>query len=194
MQHALGRLLSINSVLSCLALVALLTACSDDPEHELRPVPVTSLPATATPEPTPQPSQDFPSTLREYRRLAELNPAGRESMIEEVIVTLNEDIIRDSTSVDAYVKRGVAYTAMYNYSGPERDESFIEQAMADFAEAIDLDPTNPSAYIGRGEGIRQLESAGQGRPRVQHSGQASHRVDQPRSPRYRCAYRSRVRL
>ena len=51
-------------------------------------------------------------------RLAELNPAGRESMIEEAIETLSEDIIRDSTSVDAYVKRGVAYTAMYYYSGP----------------------------------------------------------------------------
>ena len=46
------------------------------------------------------------------------NPAGHESSIEEAIETLSEDIRKDPTNVDAYVKRGAAYTAMYYYSGP----------------------------------------------------------------------------
>lgn len=118
--------------------------------------PVTPTPAAVTASPTPAPvslsSQVLPSTFDEYRRLAELNPAGREAMFEKAVEDLSEEIRIDPTNIDAYVKRGVAYTVMHYYSAErDRDESLLEQPLADFAKAIDLDPANADAYIGRGE-------------------------------------------
>ena len=102
----------------------------------------------------------MPSTLEEYRRRAEEDPTGRESLFAKAVETLSEDIRKDSSNVDAYVKRGAAYTAMYAYSGlPRRDEDegLIEQAVEDFTKAIALDPTYAAAYIGRGEAYKRWE-------------------------------------
>ena len=150
--------LPMRAALSSLALATVLTACGDDP--------------TPTPAPVSQPSMSasdaleaLPSTFSEYRLLAELDPAGRESMLEKAIETLTEEIRKDSTNVEGYVKRGAAYTALHYYSGGrDRDESLLEQPLEDFAKAIDLDPSNAGAYIGRGEAYynwKQLDRARQ---------------------------------
>ena len=138
MQFTLGRLLGINTALTCLALAAVLVACGDDP--------------TPTPAATFLLSQAPPSSFNDYTRLAEEDPAGRDSMFEEAIAMLSRDIAIDSTNVDSYVKRGAVYTTMYAYSGmpSDRDEGSFEQALDDFTRAIDLDPKNVEAYIGRG--------------------------------------------
>ena len=121
-----------------LAIAAVLAACGDDP--------------TPTPAATFLISQAPPSSVDDYRRLAEEDPAGRESMFESAIAILSGDIAKDSTNVDAYVRRGAVHTAMYVYSGrpPDKDNSKFEQAIEDFTGAIDLDPNNVDAYIGRG--------------------------------------------
>ena len=143
--------LRVRFALSCLALAAVLVACGDKP--------------TSTPEPASQPSQALPSTFEEYTHLAEEDPAGLESMVEKAIETLSEEIRRDSTNADAYVKRGVAYALMnYHSGGRDRDESLLELPLEDFAKAIDLDPTNADAYIGRAEaceGWKQKDRATQ---------------------------------
>ena len=114
----------LRAALSCLTLAAVLAACGDDPTPTPAPLtptpaPATPIPATATPTPAPQPWRDLPYTSFEYILLAELDPPGREAMIENAVETLNEYILVDSTSVDAHVRRGVAYTAMYYYSWPD---------------------------------------------------------------------------
>ncbi len=118
--------------------------------------PVTPTPAAATATPIPAPvslsSQALPSTFEEYRHLAEEDPAGRETMVEQAIETLSADIRKDPSNAEAYVKRGVAYALLhYHRGGRGSDESLLEQPIQDFTKAIDLDPTNTDAYIGRGE-------------------------------------------
>ena len=121
-----------------LALAALVVACGDDPA----PAPAAHFLLSQAP----------PSNFSDYRRLAEEDPAGRETMFENAIERLSKNIGIDSTNVDAYVKRGAAYTAMYVYSGrpPDRDEETFELAVNDLTRAIDLDPNNAEAFIGRG--------------------------------------------
>ena len=98
-------------------------------------------------------SQATPTSIDDYRRLAEEDLTGRDSMFEKAIEALSAEIAGDSTNVDAYVKRGAIYTAMYVYSGLtlDRDEGIAEKALNDFTTAIDLDPNNVEAYSGRGQ-------------------------------------------
>ena len=116
MQLVLRRSLAINAALSCLAFAAVLAACGDDPKP--------------TPTATFLLSQAPPSSFNDYTRLAEEDPAGRDSMFEEAIAMLSRDIEIDSTNVDSYVKRGAVYTTMYAYSGmpSDRDEGSFELA------------------------------------------------------------------
>ena len=72
-------------------IAAMLAACGDDPTPKSAPA--------ATP--VSQPWRALPSTFDEYARLAEEDPAGRESMIDENIATLSEDIRRDPSNADA---------------------------------------------------------------------------------------------
>ena len=72
----------------------MLAACGDDPTPKSAPA------ATLV----SQPWRALPSTFDEYTHLAEEDPAGRESMIEMAIETLSEEIRRDPTNADAYVK------------------------------------------------------------------------------------------
>ena len=93
------------ATLCSLALTAAaLAACGDDP----------------TPEATYLLSQATPTSIDDYRRLAEDDPAGRDSMFEKAVEALSADIANDPTNVDARVERGAVYATMYYYSGPPR--------------------------------------------------------------------------
>ena len=143
----------LRAALCGLAIAAVLAACGDDPTP-------TSASATspATPTAASLPLQALPSTLEEYRRRAEEDPTGRESLFAKAVETLSEDIRINPTNVDAYVKRGAAFTAKYVYTRRlDRDDAILEQAIADFTKAIDLDPTYAAAYIGRGEAYKRWE-------------------------------------
>ena len=129
----------IRVALYCLALVvAVFVACGDDP--------------ALTPAATFLISQATPTSIDDYRRLAEEDPAGRDSMFEKAVEALSADIANDPTNVDARVERGAVYAAMYRYSGltSNRDEGIAEKALDDFSSAIDLEPNNVEAFIGRG--------------------------------------------
>ena len=146
----------LRAALTGAAITLVMTACGDDPAPTPTSAPVTPVTAAASSDPGPasQPSRDFPTTLHDYVLLIEPNPAGREAFIEEAIETLSEDIRSDPTNVDAYVKRGAAYTAMYHYGPPRlrrgEGDALLEQAVEDCTRAIDLDPGSADAYIGRG--------------------------------------------
>ena len=140
----LGSALRIGAMLTVISAATVLVACGEEPAPAATSVSLPSVSASDLLE-------ALPSNVDGYVDLGEMDPAGFESMVEKNIETLSEQIRKDSTNVDPYVKRGVAYVSLYVYSGPTGDEGLLEQAVADFTKAIDLDPSNAGAYIGRGE-------------------------------------------
>ena len=134
----------LRATVSGFVIAAMLGACGEEPAPAATSVSLPSVSASDLLE-------ALPSNVDGYVDLGEMDPAGFESMVEKNIETLSEQIRKDSTNVDPYVKRGVAYVSLYVYSGPTGDEGLLEQAVADFTKAIDLDPSNAGAYIGRGE-------------------------------------------